>query len=187
MGLIEKALAFAQRAHSGMLRKGSDLPYLMHPMEAAVIAASMTEDENVIAAALLHDVVEDTDVTIEEIRREFGDRVAWLVDSETENKRERLPRAATWMTRKKESIDFLQQCGDIGAKQLYLGDKLSNLRAISRDFARLGDALWQRFNQQDPEMHHWYYRSICNAISELAEHPVWQEFDRLIRETFGEC
>lgn len=186
MNLVEKALAFANRAHSGMVRKSSVLPYIMHPMEAAVIAASVTEDECVVAAALLHDVVEDAGITLMELEREFGERVAALVASETEYKRAYLPAKDTWMMRKQESVDFLKQCDDIGVKQLYLGDKLSNIRSLHRGVMAEGEAFWQKFNQTDPEKHHWYYRSICNAISELAESPAWQEFDRLIRVLFHE-
>ena len=124
--------------------------------------------------------------TFEEIQDAFGKRVTELVASETELKRAHLPAGETWMQRKQESVSFLQRTQDMGVKMLYLGDKLSNIRAISREFARQGDALWQRFNQKDPEKHHWYYRSICDAISDLSDHAAWQEFDRLICETFNE-
>ena len=184
MNLTEKALDFANRVHCGMVRKGDPLPYILHPMEAAVIVSSMTRDQNVIAAALLHDVVEDANITPEELEREFGSRVAGLVASETENKRENLSPGDTWMLRKQESVDFLRRCDDIGVKMLYLGDKLSNVRAISRGIRAEGDAFWQRFCQKDPEKHHWYYRSICDATAALCEYPVWQEFNRLICELF---
>ena len=79
MELVSEAVAFAVKAHDGMRRKKSDLPYILHPMEAAVIGGTMTEDQNVIAAAALHDVVEDTGITIEEIEERFGKRVKELV------------------------------------------------------------------------------------------------------------
>ena len=104
MELVSKAIVFAAEAHDGMRRKKSDAPYILHPMEAAVIVGTMTDDQNLIAAAALHDVVEDTDITIDEIGEKFGPRVKALVSSETENKRPELPSADTWRIRKEETL-----------------------------------------------------------------------------------
>ena len=71
MNVIEKAIGFAVKAHAGALRKGTNLPYILHPMEAAAIAAQMTDDQDVIAAAVLHDAIEDTETTAEDIRKEL--------------------------------------------------------------------------------------------------------------------
>ena len=87
MELVSEAIAFAVKAHDGMRRKKSDTPYILHPMEAAVIVGTMTNDQNLIAAAALHDVVEDADITIQEIEEKFGKRIKELVSSETEDKR----------------------------------------------------------------------------------------------------
>lgn len=73
--LVEKAMIFASKAHEGMLRKGTDVPYIVHPMEAGAVAASITSDEEVISAAILHDTLEDTSVTEEDIEREFSKEV----------------------------------------------------------------------------------------------------------------
>ena len=77
--MVSKAIVFATKAHEGQFRKATKIPYILHPMECAVIISGMTTDEEMIAAALLHDTVEDCDVTIEDIRREFGSRVAQFV------------------------------------------------------------------------------------------------------------
>ncbi len=77
-------------------------------MEAAVIVSTMTSDQNVIAAAILHDVVEDAGIAMEEIEANFGERVRELVEAETENKREDLPPSETWRIRKEESLDVLK-------------------------------------------------------------------------------
>lgn len=101
MGLIlDKAIIFAVNAHRGQFRKGSDTPYILHPMEAAAIVGTMTADDEVLAAAVLHDTVEDTGTTTEQIREQFGERVAALVSAESENKREDQPAASTWKIRK---------------------------------------------------------------------------------------
>ena len=106
--LLDKAIIFAVNAHRGQLRKGSNAPYILHPMEAAAIVAAMTDDEEVIAAAVLHDTVEDTAVTLDEICEQFGKRVAELVAAESENKREDKPAASTWKIRKEETIEHLK-------------------------------------------------------------------------------
>ena len=84
--MIRRAAAFAAKAHEGMMRKGSRIPYIYHPMEVALIVAQMTDDPEVIAAAYLHDVLEDTSVTPEKIQGEFGARVLSLVQAESEDK-----------------------------------------------------------------------------------------------------
>lgn len=182
--LYEKAVVFAASAHSGMTRKGSRIPYLSHPIEAAAIVAEMTDDEELIAAAVLHDVVEDTEVTLQEIRKYFGDRIAYYVGGETENKRKDLPPESTWMLRKQETIAFLAEQADTNARMLALADKLSNLRSIARDAANLGDRLWDRFHQKDKAMHGWMYRQVAEALRELEEYPAWKEYDWLIRQVF---
>ena len=134
MELVSEAIAFAVKAHDGMRRKKSESPYILHPMEAAVIVGTMTDDQNLIAAAALHDVVEDAGITLVEVEARFGKRVRELVASETENKREDLPPASTWRIRKEESLNVLKNTDDIAVLMVWLGDKLANMRAIYRDF-----------------------------------------------------
>ena len=186
MEMFDRAVELATRAHSGAKRKCCNLPYIVHPLEAAAIVASMTEKQEVLCAAVLHDVVEDAGVTLDEIRETFGDRVAFLVASETENKRENLPAGDTWMLRKQEAVDHLIACNDTDVKMLYLGDKLSNLRSMYRGLQQMNEGFWNNFHQKDPEKHHWYYRTIANAISDLSEYLAWREFDHLIRHIFNE-
>ena len=176
MELVSEAIAFAVKAHDGMRRKKSESPYILHPMEAAVIVGTMTDDQNLIAAAALHDVVEDAGITIEEIEERFGSRVRELVQSETEDKRENLPAAETWRIRKEESLEVLKNTEDIAVLMVWLGDKLANMRAIYRDFKEEGVAMWQRFNQKDPEAQGWYYSSIAELTRRLEHTPAWIEY-----------
>ena len=143
MELVSEAIAFAVKAHDGMRRKKSSVPYILHPMEAAVIVGTMTDDQNLIAAAVLHDVVEDAGITIEVIEERFGKRVRELVQSETENKRADLPPTETWRIRKEESLAVLKNTEDIGVLMVWLGDKLANMRSLYRDWKVEGDAMWQ--------------------------------------------
>lgn len=186
ISLMDRAIIFATRAHSGTFRKGTNIPYIVHPIEAAAIAATMTDDPDVIAAAVLHDVVEDTDATVEEIRFFFNDRIAKLVEAESENKRRDLPPQETWMLRKMETLDFLRTRADRDAKILALSDKLSNMRAIHRDQKSVGDKLWERFNEKRKEKHGWMYRQVADALYELQDTLAWQEYDDLVKKTFEE-
>ena len=185
MELVGEAIAFAAKAHDGMRRKKSDVPYILHPMEAAVIVGTMTDDQNLIAAAALHDVVEDADISIHEIEARFGRRVRELVESETEDKRADLPPAATWRIRKEESLAVLEKTDDIGVLMVWIGDKLANMRAIYRDFKVEGVQMWQRFNQKDANEQAWYYRSIAKLTERLSDTSAWLEYKTLTELVFG--
>lgn len=186
ISLMDRAIIFATRAHSGTFRKGTNIPYIVHPIEAAAIAATITDDPDVLAAAVLHDVVEDTDATVDEIRFFFNDHIAKLVEAESENKRRDLPPQETWMLRKMETLDFLRNKADREAKILALADKLSNMRAIHRDQKSVGDKLWERFNEKRKERHGWMYRQVADALCELKDTIAWQEYDDLVKKTFEE-
>ena len=185
MELVSEAIAFAVKAHDGMRRKKGNVPYILHPMEAAVIVGTMTDDQNLIAAAALHDVVEDADITIDEIEERFGKRVRELVESETEDKRADLPPADTWRIRKEESLEGLKNTDDIGVLMVWLGDKLANMRSIYRDFKVEGNAMWQRFNQTDVSEQAWYYRSIVKLTKVLSNTSAWLEYKTLTELVFG--
>ena len=184
MELVSEAIAFAVKAHDGMRRKKSDAPYILHPMEAAVIVGTMTDDQNLIAAAALHDVVEDANITIKEIEARFGKRVRELVESETEDKRADLPPAETWRIRKEESLEVLKNTDDIGVLMVWLGDKLANMRSIHRDFKVEGSAMWQRFNQKDVSQQAWYYQTIANLTERLSHTSAWLEYKTLTELVF---
>ena len=182
--VFERALSFAYEAHKGQKRKDGGI-YFLHPMEVACIIGSITQDEDVIAAGLLHDTVEDTPVTADEILAEFGPRIAALVACETEDKRPEMPPAESWRIRKEESLVFLRDCEDPGAKILWLGDKLSNIRAISREYDRMGDEVFGRFNQKDKAAQKWYFESVLALLSDLADTEAYREFAAHIRKVFG--
>ena len=185
MELVSEAIAFAVKAHDGMRRKKSRAPYILHPMEAAVIVGTMSDDQNLIAAAALHDVVEDAEITIEEIEEKFGKRVRELVESETEDKRADLPPSDTWRIRKEESLSVLKNTEDIGVLMVWLGDKLANMRAIYRDWKVEGDAMWQRFNQKDIKQQAWYYTSIIDLTERISHTSAWLEYKTLTELVFG--
>lgn len=186
MERLSEAICFAARAFEGMYRKAENIPSIFHSLEAAMIARQMTDEPDVVIAAILHDTVEDTGVTLEEIESRFGGRVAELVSAETENKRSERPAGETWQARKAESIALLRETADVGVKILYLSDKLSNMRSLYRLRQKMGDEMWHFFHQKDPEAHRWYYQAVADATQELRELPPWREYTNLIQKTFAE-
>ena len=185
MDLLEKSIAFALRAHEGQVRKKSGIPYILHPMEAATIASTLTDDREVLAAVMLHDTVEDTDTTLDEIRREFGDRVAQLVKGETENEYPELTREESWKLRKEESLQRLRANNDASVKIMWISDKLSNARSLFRIYEERGDEMWKLFHQKDKSVQEWYYRSVADALKELSDTPAYREYVVLINLIFG--
>lgn len=182
MTLVTQAAVFAATAHDGAVRKGSQIPYIVHPMEAAAIASSITDDPQVVAAAMLHDVMEDCGVSFEELRARFGERVAVLVRDESQS--EGVGIRAPWSVRKREAVRRLS-CGSREAMIICLADKLSNMRAIFRDVEREGDAVFMRFNQHDKRRYAWYYRSCAEIMEEeLGDTLAWKELNSLIARVF---
>ena len=178
--MIEQAIQFALAAHDGAFRKGTNLPYILHPLEAMTITAHLTKDPEVIAAAVLHDVVEDTSFTIEDIRERFGSHVAELVDSCTEKKRRELPASETWMIRKQETIEHLKTASR-EEKIIAFSDKLSNLRSIVKDYITEGETFWNRFAMKEPKKHVWYFKAMIELFEELDDSVLFREYVRLCR------
>lgn len=183
--LIEEAIQFAATAHKGDTRKGKDTPYVAHAMETMMLVANMTGDNQVIAAAALHDVVEDTDFSVEDIRERFGERIAFLVEHETENKREGLPKETTWKLRKQEQLSKVQGA-PLEVKMIMLGDKLSNMRATLRDYKKNPTGLWDKFNMKDEKEQEWYYRTVGEQLADLRDFPEYQEYMSILDKVFGE-
>ena len=182
--LLDRAIVFAVRAHAGTERRGKGFPYIVHPMEAVEIVATMTPDQELLAAAALHDTVEDTDVTIAQIQTEFGDRVAELVAMESDEPHQSRDSIENWRARKQTAIDRLARASR-DAKIVALGDKLSNMRAIARDYAEQGDNLWNLFHAKDRKDHEWHYRGLAASLRELQETFAYKEFEQLINQVFG--
>ena len=187
--LLDRAIVFAVQAHHNTERRGKGFPYIVHPMEAVEIVATMTTDQELLAAAALHDTVEDTDVTVEQLREAFGERVAELVHAESDQLDGQVftgaaNEAETWHQRKQAAIDRLAAASH-DAKIVAMGDKLSNMRAIWRDYQMKGDELWQIFHVKDKASHEWHYRGLAKSLSDLSDTFAYREFVRLVDEVFN--
>ena len=164
MNMLEEAIIYAAVMHQGKVRKFKSIPYILHPLEVSQILSTMTDDMEIITAGILHDIVEDTDGTLEEIEKRFGKRVAYLVSSESEQEYPGEDRRETWQRRKSEALLILKNSRDIGVKMLWLADKLANMRSLARIYSERGEAVWNELHQSDPEMQCWYYRTIAETV-----------------------
>ena len=182
--LLDRAIVFAVKAHHNTERRGKGFPYIVHPMEAVEIVATITSDQELLAAAALHDTIEDTEVTIEQLRAEFGDCIANLVYAESDQFTEGVSEEDSWHNRKQAAIDRLA-AAPYDAKVVALGDKLSNMRAIWRDYQLKGDELWKIFHVTDKASHEWHYRGLVASLRDLADTFAYKEFVRLVDEVFG--
>ncbi|OFM86300.1 guanosine polyphosphate pyrophosphohydrolase [Corynebacterium sp. HMSC063A05] len=175
-GRLMRGIATASRAHDGHYRKGSGVPYISHPMAVMLIAASVTNDEDVLLAALFHDILEDVpeNYSRAEMEDEFGPRVATIVDGVTKNSS--LP---SWQER---ADAYLEQLSRGSAESIIVAaaDKFHNLSQTLEDLDREGHSLWRRF-RSTPSQQLWWYTNVRNVIAErLPDMPLLDDLDILI-------
>ena len=187
--LVIKAFAYAYRAHKHSTRKGSSIPYIIHPLSVATILIRHHASDELVAAAFLHDVVEDENVSLHEIENKFGRKMRNLVEAVSEPKvltHNNLDRRKTWKKRKQHTIDSLcKASGDI--KLLTCADKLSSINDMIKDYDTKGEELWKVFNAPKEEQE-WYYRSLVEAFSfgenSIKETEMFNEFEEKVRTFF---
>lgn len=185
MTVFDRAIVFATNAHCGQIRKGDGRPYILHPMAVASIVGAYTADDEVLAAAVLHDTMEDAGVTKDDLADKFGNRVADMVAALSENKRRDVDAADSWKKRKAETVADIAFASH-WVKLICLADKLANLRDMKRDYDQIGDKLWDRFNQKDKALHGWYYDSVLDAIAnDFQGTPAVAEYKEIMDSIFG--
>jgi len=160
-GQFSKALVYAELKHHTQVRKGGDIPYVGHLLTVAGLVINDGGSEAQAIAALLHDAVEDAGgpAKLEEIKKNFGDDVARIVDECSDTDEEPKP---PWLERKRNYINHL---ADVGEDTLLVSvaDKLDNARSMLRDYHEHGPKLWERFNRKNPQDHLWYYGGLLGA------------------------
>lgn len=163
--LIFHAIQFASAAHAGQYRKGTKVPYLIHPLRVAKILIEAGCPETLAVAAILHDTVEDCFVTYDQIQRLFGAEVCDFVRGASEP-----DKSAPWEHRKQHTIDFLRTAQD-GMLLVSVADKLDNIRSIREDLALHGELAWTRF-KRGREHQRWYFENLSAVFSQrLTEDP----------------
>lgn len=174
---VRRALNFASVAHAGDIRKGTNIPYIVHPFEVYQILKENKCSLVVQIAGLLHDTLEDTATTPDQLLDLFGEEVLSIVENESEDK------SKTWQERKQATITQLATAS-IETLQVCCGDKLSNIRSMAFDLETIGDNLWNRFNAPKEKIS-WYYKSLGTALEPLSEYPMFTEYLSLVEKVFS--
>lgn len=173
---VHKAIRFATIKHIDQKRKGTPYPYIIHPLEVMQILTEEGASEEIIIAGILHDTIEDTKTTHEELTTNFGEKVSQYVKYISENKE--LP----WHDRKREAINTAKNSSK-DVQLLFCADKLSNLRSIYYDLSNIGFELWDRFNSEICDIE-WYYKNMIMALSELDGIRAYDELCALYNKVF---
>jgi (p)ppGpp synthase/HD superfamily hydrolase len=181
--MIFRAIQFATQAHDGQFRKGTRIPYITHPLNVARLLIECDCPEPVIAAGILHDTLEDTHVTLDDLRGVFGNEAADLVSAVSEpNKSDH-----TWENRKAHTLKHLRTASP-EVLIIALADKLDNIRAIREDLEKVGDRLWKRFNRPK-EKQRWYYGALADVFSSRLNDPkvlrLVNDFNSEVQRVFG--
>lgn len=176
--LEQKAKEFAYKAHKGMKRKGKELPFTYHLELVNKILKTLTDDDNILAAGWLHDVIEDTPITLEELKKEFNDELCYYVELETEDK------SLSWKERKLKQIQELKENKSKVVLIAY-SDKIANLTEMFDDYKIIKDELWQRFNR-GKEKQYWYYLEFYKIFcyNELIDKEHLKEYEMLLNSLF---
>ena len=159
MTAIFDAIELAARAHRGQCRKGTNIPYMVHPLAVAKILIDAGCPEDVVVAGILHDTVEDTPLSLDEIRNRFGEAVARIVEGASEP-----DKSKPWEARKAHTIESLKTASE-AVLLVSCADKIENLEAIREDGERVGKEVWARF-RRGREQQEWYYRSVFAVLEE---------------------
>lgn len=181
--IVFDAIRFAVRAHTGHYRKGSArIPYIVHPLGVAKILIEHGFSDNVVVAGVLHDTVEDTHITLGQIRLEFGVRVAKLVEGASEPNK-----SDSWKNRKRHTIEHLKTAS-LDLLYVTCADKLDNVRSMVQDYQKLGDKIFDRFNQPKSEQK-WYYTSLREVFLLRAQDSrstlLFNEYSKEVENLFG--
>lgn len=179
MDILEKALMAASKSHEGQYRKNTDIPYITHPVTVGFMLLKKGYSEEVVAAGILHDTVEDTTLTLDEIKREFGSNIADIVEGSSEP-----DKSLSWKDRKEHTIEFLKTASE-DVRAVVCADKLHNIRSIIRDYEQVGEEVWSKFNA-GKEQQKWYYTNVVDSLGVQSSFELLTELrvevDRLFRE-----
>jgi len=180
---ITEAILFAAEAHRDQYRKGTIMPYIFHPINVGRILLEHGCLRNVVAAGILHDVIEDTDVTPVELKRSFNEKIFKYVMAVTEP-----DKTLPWEERKAAYIEKAKTAS-LRILQVMLADKYDNLRQIRDDLAGAGEAVWERFNAP-PHRIRWYYESLIAIFLQRFEREedvaLANKLNTLIKEVYHE-
>lgn len=181
---INQALIVAAEAHKHQTRKGTNIPYIIHPVAVALLVSEYADEEDVIIGALFHDILEDVPSAIyseEQMRTDFGDRVTSLVKDVSEPKHPGQVETP-WKQRKLAYISHLQTKAENDALAISAADKIHNMLSIVDDYTDQGERLWQRFSAPKEEQL-WFYQAVTDTIVEkMGVNTLTSQLAELVRQ-----
>ncbi|MBU4332175.1 HD domain-containing protein [Patescibacteria group bacterium] len=179
--IVEKALKMAQAKHEGQFRKtDTPMPFISHPIEVEELVARFGGDDDTRAAALLHDILEDTDYTPEELEKDFGPQIARIVQEVTEQEEKGPDPRDSWQPRKESYLRNLQDDSE-PALLICAADKIHNLSSLIREYQEQGEALWEKFNAPK-EKKLWYYGEVLKILQERLDNLIVRELAQLYKK-----
>lgn len=173
MNLVEKAAAIATQAHEGQLRKDGP-PYITHPTAVAHLLQGRGFPDTTVAAAYVHDVLEDTSFGEDRLREALGKEVVDIVKTVSEDK------SLEWEERKKRYIESVAS-GSEAAKAVCVADKIHNLQSVLAAYAKEGEAVWQKFTRGKEEAL-WFHQETLQALKRSWHHPLIGEYAQLVEK-----
>ena len=172
--ILEKATRIAVRAHATQKRKEGDLPYVSHPFMVALKLAKYDFPDTVLAAALTHDVLEDTEYGEENLRTEIGEEAFGIVKAVTNDD------TLSWEDKKTKYIETVRN-GPEGSKAVATADKVHNMESLIISYREQGPAIWEHFNK-GKEKKVWFEEEMLKMLRETWQHPLVDEYDALLEE-----
>jgi len=174
LSLIERALRIAALAHKDQVRKEGDTPYIVHPVMVALDLKTRGFLDEIVAAALVHDVLEDTDFPEDQLESELGSSVMEIVRAVTNDD------SLSWEEKKLRYIETVRS-GSEGAKAVATADKIHNAKSLLAAHKQQGEVLWSHF-KAGKEKKIWFERAMLEMLKETWESPLVSEYESLVEE-----
>lgn len=181
---IQKAVKKASILHFGQKRKADGTPFIMHPFSVAFILSKYTDDEDIIVAALLHDVLEDVEAyTAQDLKRDFGTKITRIVEGISEDEapsRSPADRKASWLKRKESYLAKLRN-DNFEALIISCADKIHNLMSMIEEYKKQGESMWKAFNApQDKKL--WFYGEVLAILKKRLKNAIVKELEKTYLE-----
>ena len=176
MNNIQKAFEYAKEKHKNQKRKITGEPYINHIIDVANILKENGADEETITVGILHDTVEDTDATIQDIKEKFGSKIAKMIDCESEKK------SLPYRERKAEHMARVSK-SSYNTKLVNCADKVSNLKSLIKCYNIYNEQIWQYFNGSKEDIM-WYYTLALKVLKDVSDKKMYEDFCKLYKNLF---
>jgi (p)ppGpp synthase/HD superfamily hydrolase len=176
---IDRAIKIAGVAHRNQKRKGSDIPYIIHPFAVMTIASEVTDNEDILIACLLHDTIEDVpeEYSKEQMRKDFGENVVKIVEGVTKD-----DSLKSWKERSDAYLQHLEEQASDESVLVSSADKIHNLMSMVEDYKNVGNKLYERFNS-NKDQQIWFYERVCKIVKKrLPNLKLIKDLEELIKE-----